>query len=99
VGTPNNPLECRPLLTKRLGSVGGLLNIGGTTRGMKQPDTDRHHERHRNDHPKQQSGDIGRAKLSDTWHTPDYSHQLGSWTADSQTKPRMRRARLPADRN
>src|ERR1700733_8039921 len=50
-------------------SRAGLLYGGPTARRVKQPDADRRHQRHHNDHAEKQSGDIGRTELSDTWHS------------------------------
>jgi hypothetical protein len=38
--------------------MGGLFDRGGVARRMKQPNTDSDYQRHHNDHPKHQSGDI-----------------------------------------
>lgn len=47
-----------PYLLERLGRVGGLIDRRGVARRVKQPNADGHCQRHRDDHPKEQSDDI-----------------------------------------
>jgi hypothetical protein len=60
----------KPLLSDGFGRVDGLFDRRGMARRMKQPNADGYYQRHHNDHPKHQSGDIRRAELSDACHNP-----------------------------
>jgi hypothetical protein len=48
----------RPLLTVGFDRVGGLFDRRGMARRVKQPNADGYYQRHHNDYPKDQSGDI-----------------------------------------
>jgi hypothetical protein len=48
----------KPLLLKGFGCVGGLVDRRGMARRVKQPNADGYYQRHHNDHPKHQPGDI-----------------------------------------
>jgi hypothetical protein len=63
-------VRIKPLLTDGFDRVGGLFDRRGMARRVKQPNADGYYQRHHNDHPKDQSGDIRRAELSDAWHHP-----------------------------
>jgi hypothetical protein len=58
VGPATRAKGIKPLFTEGLGRVGGLFDRRGTARRVKQPNADGYYQRHHNDHPKDESGDI-----------------------------------------